>query len=37
MKMLIGGEWIDKDEHIDVLDPYNQYLIDTYQRVILKM
>lgn len=29
MKMLIGDKWIDKDEKIDVRNPYNDDLIDT--------
>lgn len=29
MKMLIGDKWIDKEEKIDVRNPYNDDLIDT--------
>ncbi|MGD8537061.1 MAG: aldehyde dehydrogenase family protein [Candidatus Aminicenantes bacterium] len=29
MKMLIGEKWIDKDQKIDVRNPYNDDLIDT--------
>lgn len=29
MKMLIGDKWVDKDEKIDVRNPYNNELIDT--------
>lgn len=29
MKMLIGGKWIDKKKKIDVLNPYDNSLIDT--------
>ena len=29
MKMLIGKNWVDKDEKIDVRNPYNDDLIDT--------
>ncbi len=29
MKMLIGKNWVDKDEKIEVLNPYNNDLIDT--------
>jgi glyceraldehyde-3-phosphate dehydrogenase (NADP+) len=29
MKMLIGEKWVDKDEKIDVCNPYNDELIDT--------
>ncbi len=29
MKMLIGEKWMDKDEKIDVRNPYNNDLIDT--------
>ncbi|MEW5937877.1 MAG: aldehyde dehydrogenase family protein [Candidatus Thermoplasmatota archaeon] len=28
MKMLIGGEWLDRKERIDVLDPYTGNVID---------
>lgn len=29
MRMLIGDKWVDKDEKIDVRNPYNNELIDT--------
>ena len=29
MKMLIDGEFIDKNEHYDVINPYDGELIDT--------
>lgn len=29
MKMLIGGKWVDKNEKIEVLNPYDNSLIDT--------
>jgi len=29
MKMLIGDQWVDKDEKIDVLNPYDNEVIDT--------
>jgi len=29
MKMLIGENWVDKDEKIEVLNPYNNDLVDT--------
>ena len=29
MKMLIGGEWVDRDEKIPVLDPQDDSVIDT--------
>ncbi len=29
MKMLIGGKWIDKSKKIDVLNPYDNSLVDT--------
>jgi len=29
MRMLIGDRWLDKDEKIDVLDPYDGALVDT--------
>ncbi|NQV36898.1 MAG: aldehyde dehydrogenase family protein [Candidatus Marinimicrobia bacterium] len=32
MKMVIGGRWIDKPETIDVLNPYDQSLVDTVPR-----
>jgi glyceraldehyde-3-phosphate dehydrogenase (NADP+) len=29
MKMLLNGEWVDREEKIEVLDPYDQSVIDT--------
>ena len=29
MKMYIGGEWVDRDSKIDVINPYNGSVIDT--------
>ena len=29
MKMLIGGKWIDKSKKIDILNPYDNSLVDT--------
>jgi acyl-CoA reductase-like NAD-dependent aldehyde dehydrogenase len=29
MKMLLAGEWVDRDDTIDVNDPYDGTLIDT--------
>jgi len=29
MKMLIGGKWVDKQKKIDVLNPYDNSLVDT--------
>jgi glyceraldehyde-3-phosphate dehydrogenase (NADP+) len=29
MKMLIGDKWVDKDDRIDVRNPYNNELVDT--------
>ncbi len=29
MKMLIGGEWVEKKKKIDVLNPYDNSLVDT--------
>ena len=29
MKMLIGGKWVDKKKKIDVLNPYDNSLVDT--------
>ncbi|NHZ84631.1 MAG: aldehyde dehydrogenase family protein [Planctomycetia bacterium] len=29
MKMLIGGKWVDKEQKIDVLNPYDNSLVDT--------
>lgn len=29
MKMLIGDHWVDKEEKIDVINPYNSEVIDT--------
>ena len=32
MKMLIGGKWVDKEEKIDVRNPYDNSLVDTVPR-----
>jgi len=32
MKMIIGGNWVDKDEKIDVVNPYDGKVIDTVPR-----
>ncbi len=32
MKMIIGGQWIDKEEKIDVRNPYDNSLVDTVPR-----
>ena len=32
MKMVIGGRWVDKAETIDVLNPYDQSVVDTVPR-----
>jgi len=29
MKMLLNGEWVDRDKKIDVIDPYDNSVIDT--------
>ena len=29
MKMLIGGKWVDKQKKIDILNPYDNSLVDT--------
>jgi len=29
MKMLIGGEWVDREKTIDVIDPFDGSLVDT--------
>lgn len=29
MKMLLDGKWVDRDERIDVIDPYDDTVIDT--------
>ncbi len=29
MKMLLGGEWVDRDRTIEVTDPYDDSLVDT--------
>jgi len=29
MKMLIGGRWVDRDEKIEVIDPYDNSVVDT--------
>lgn len=32
MKMYIGGEWVDRDEKIDVINPYDNSVVDTVPR-----
>ncbi len=32
MKMIIGGEWVEKKEKIDVINPYAGKVIDTVPR-----
>jgi glyceraldehyde-3-phosphate dehydrogenase (NADP+) len=32
MKMIIGGQWVDKNEKIDVLQPYDGSVVDTVPR-----
>ena len=32
MKMFIGGNWVDKDEKIDVHNPFDGSVIDTVPR-----
>jgi len=32
MKMIIGGEWVDRDETIEVIHPYDGSLVDTVPR-----
>ncbi len=32
MKMHIGGEWVDRDEKIDVINPYDNSVVDTVPR-----
>lgn len=32
MKMLIGDNWIDKEEKIEVKNPYDNSLVDTVPR-----
>ena len=29
MKMLLGDQWVDRDRKIEVLDPYDNSVIDT--------
>lgn len=36
MKMLINGEWIDTERKIEVLNPYNQELIDTVPKATVE-
>ena len=36
MKMHIGGEWVDRDEKIDVVNPYDNSVIDTVPRAGLE-
>ena len=35
MKMLLNGEWVSRDETIDVRDPFDNSLIDTVPRATL--
>ena len=32
MKMLLAGQWVDRDKPIDVRDPFDNSLIDTVPR-----
>jgi glyceraldehyde-3-phosphate dehydrogenase (NADP+) len=32
MKMIIGGRWVDKNDKIEVLNPYDQSVVDTVPR-----
>ncbi|MCH7760970.1 aldehyde dehydrogenase family protein [candidate division TA06 bacterium] len=32
MKMLVAGDWVDKEEKIEVLNPYNGSVVDTVPR-----
>ena len=36
MKMYIGGEWVDKDQTIPVMNPYDNSVVDTVPRGDLK-
>ena len=36
MKMHIGGKWVDRDEKIDVVNPYDNSVIDTVPRAGLE-
>lgn len=36
MKMLLAGEWVDRDEKIEVRDPYDNHLIDTVPSATLE-
>jgi acyl-CoA reductase-like NAD-dependent aldehyde dehydrogenase len=36
MKMYLGGEWVDRDERSNVLNPYDGSVIDTVPRANLK-
>ena len=36
MKMYIGGEWVDRDDKIQVVNPYNSSVIDTVPRAGLE-
>ena len=31
MKMLINGKWVDKPEKINIVNPYDDTLVDTVQ------
>lgn len=35
MKMLLAGEWVEREEKIEVRDPYDDSIIDTAQ-ILLK-
>ena len=32
MKMYLAGEWVDRDEKIDVVNPFNGQVFDTVPR-----
>ena len=32
MKMLLNGQWVDRDEKIDVIDPFDNSVVDTIPR-----
>ena len=36
MKMYVSGEWIDKDDKIEVMNSYNDTVIDTVPSADLK-
>ena len=37
MKMYINGEWVDRDEKMAVLNPFDQSVIDTVPGPALRM